>query len=205
MIPHYWAKAQTFLSHEDPIMARLIERYPDESLRNRGNSFQTLLRAIVGQQISVKAADSVWLKLETIAEEITVENLKLFDIERLKEAGLSRQKACYVQNITLFYSKNGITDNHWNNQNYEKTREELISIKGVGQWTVEMFAIFYLHEPDIFSSKDIGIQKAISQLYFEGKSPQKETLEQFSEKWKPYRTVALWYLWRHLDPEPISY
>jgi len=186
-------------------MTRLIQRYPDDVLRDRGNSLQTLLRAIVGQQISVKAADSVWLKLEKVSDGINLETLLNLDIDQLRCAGLSRQKASYIQNIACFYSENDITDDYWNSQSYEKSHRELISIKGVGRWTVEMFAIFYLHEPDIFSSGDIGIQKAISQLYFGNQPQPKESLEKFSERWKPYRSVALWYLWRHIDPEPVVY
>lgn len=205
MIPHYWTKAQDFLSCEDPVMARLIGHYPGERLRNRVDSFQTLLRAIVGQQISVKAADSVWFKLEQISGGISLEKLLNLDSDQLREAGLSRQKVLYIQNIVLFYKENGVTDHYWRDQSYEKIYNELICIKGVGRWTIEMFAIFHLHEPDIFSTGDIGIQKAISQLYFEGRSQEKEVLELFSERWRPYRTVALWYLWRYLDPEPVDY
>lgn len=205
MSPHFWAAAQAHLSDNDPVMMQLIERYPTDRLRDRGNALQTLLRAIVGQQISVKAADSVWLKLEKVSNGIELKTLLNLGSEQLRAVGLSRQKANYIQNIACFYADNGISDDYWHRQSYEKSYKELISIKGVGRWTIEMFAIFYLHEPDIFSSGDIGIQKAISQLYFENQPQSKETLEQFSEKWKPYRSVALWYLWRHIDPEPVNY
>jgi DNA-3-methyladenine glycosylase II len=205
MNPHFWEAGQSYLSDRDPIIAKLIERYPNDKLRNRGSSLQSLLRAIVGQQISVKAADSVWLKLEKVSRKISLESLLKLSHEQLRSAGLSRQKASYIQNIVTFYAENSITDDYWKDQSYEKSYKELIAIKGVGRWTIEMFAIFYLHEPDIFSVGDIGIQKAISQLYFDGQPQTKETLQQFSEQWAPYRTIALWYLWRHLDPEPINY
>ncbi len=205
MTPSFWESGQTHLSDQDPVMAKLIKRHPNDKLRNRGDSLQTLLRAIVGQQISVKAADSVWLKLESVSGEINLDSLLKLDHEQLRNAGLSRQKASYIQNIVTFYGENSITDGYWKNQSYEKSYKELITIKGVGRWTIEMFAIFYLHEPDIFSVGDIGIQKAINQLYFNGQPQSKEALEQFSQQWRPYRTVALWYLWRHIDPEPVNY
>lgn len=205
MTPHYWDAAKEYLSDSDPVMAGLVQQYQAESLTTRGDSFQTLARSIVGQQISTKAADSVWLKLEALVQGVTAANLQNFSVEQLRSAGLSKQKANYIQNISQFYTENSITDAYWKHQSYETTYAELISIKGIGRWTIEMFAIFYLWEPDIFASGDIGVQKAVAELYFDGERQSKNELESFSKQWQPYRTVALWYLWRHLDAEPVQY
>ncbi len=202
--PSYWPEATAYLSRRDAVMAGLIQRYP-ETLVRRGNSFQTLARAIVGQQISIKAADSVWARLEQAAGEVTPVAIMQLPPDRLQSAGLSRSKANYLQNIAKVYLERSITDDYWQSQPFEQTRKELLAIKGIGQWTVEMFAIFHLHEPDIFSPADIGVQKAIARLYFGGEPIGKSELETFSRRWRPYRTVALWYLWRHLDPVPVIY
>ncbi|HHJ40534.1 MAG: hypothetical protein AXA67_10335 [Methylothermaceae bacteria B42] len=202
--PSYWPEATDYLSRRDTVMADLIRRYP-ETLERRGDSFQTLARAIVGQQISIIAADSVWERLEQVAGEVTPDSLMVLPPDQLQSAGLSRSKVNYLRNIAKVYLERAITDEYWQNQPFEQTRKELLAIKGIGPWTVEMFAIFHLHEPDIFSPADIGVQKAIARLYFEGEPVGKTELEAFSHRWCPYRTVALWYLWRHLDPVPVIY
>lgn len=204
-VPPYWREAQQHLCDVDPVMAKLVARYDGESLRNRGDSFQTLARSVVGQQISTRAADSVWAKLEHLVEHVTPQSIQQHDSEQLRSAGLSQRKVEYILNIAQHYTDNGITDEHWRRQSYGATQQQLIAIKGIGRWTIEMFAIFYLWEPDVFSPGDIGIQKAIAELYFDGHRPSASELEAFSVKWQPYRTVALWYLWRHLDAEPVQY
>lgn len=202
--PLYWPEATDYLSRRDRVMAGLIQRYP-ETLERRGNSFQTLARAIVGQQISIKAANSVWDRLEQTAGEVAPVSIMELPADRLQSAGLSRSKVKYLQNIAKVYLERAITDEYWQGQPFERIRKELLAIKGIGQWTVEMFAIFHLHEPDIFSPADIGVQKAIARLYFKGEMLDKVALETFSRRWRPYRTVALWYLWRYLDPVPVIY
>ncbi|XSG84135.1 MAG: DNA-3-methyladenine glycosylase family protein [Methylohalobius sp. ZOD2] len=202
--PIYWPLAQRHLSRQDPVMADLIQRYPEPLVR-RGDSFQTLARAIVGQQISLRAADSVWLRLETAVGEVAPENILACPLESLRQAGLSRAKADYLQQVAGYYQAHRIDDAYWEGRVFDEVRRELLGIKGIGRWTVEMFAIFHLHEPDIFSPADIGLQKAVAGLYFDGAPMSKQTLDAFSHRWRPYRTVAAWYLWRHLDPVPVCY
>lgn len=185
-------------------MASLIRRYP-EVLEKLGDSFQTLCRAIVGQQISIRAADSVWDRLRTVAGIIDPPTIDGLSLEQLRRAGLSRSKAQYLKNVARFFLDRQIGDPYWQQRPLQTIRQELLSIKGVGNWTVEMFAIFHLQEPDIFSPGDTGVQKAIAALYFEGNGIERSQLEAFASRWQPYRTVALWYLWRYLDPVPVIY
>ncbi len=202
--PGYWNEATVYLVGRDEVMARLIEAYP-ESLIRTGDSFHTLARAIIGQQISIKAADSVWARLLGVIGQMSPERIVGRSEDRLRQAGLSRSKVHYLRNVANYYIEHGITDTYWQNREFEEIRDELLKIKGIGSWTVEMFAIFHLHEPDIFSPGDIGLQKSVGQLYFDSARIEKNTLDDFSLRWRPYRTVAAWYLWRHLDPDPVCY
>ncbi len=202
--PTYWPLAQRYLSRQDLVMAALIERYP-EALSRHGDSFGTLVRAIVGQQISIKAADTVWQRLEARIGRITPEAILTCPRSSLQQIGLSRAKASYLHQVAAYYLEHRISDAYWQGRSYAEIRRELLRIKGIGDWTVEMFAIFHLHEPDIFSPADIGLQKAVASLYFAGASIDKQRLAEFSMRWYPYRTVAAWYLWRHLDPVPVCY
>ncbi len=201
--PLYWNEAQEHLAR-DPVMARLIDLYPEPLVRS-GDSFHTLIRAIVGQQISIKAADSVWGRLKRQVNPLAPENILAHSEDSLRKAGLSSAKVDYLRNLAAYFRERNLTDAYWQQRRYEEIREELLEIKGVGVWTVEMFAIFHLHEPDIFSPGDIGLQKAVGRLYFDTTRISREILEDFSGRWRPYRTVAAWYLWRYLDPDPVYY
>lgn len=202
--PIYWPVAKRYLSRQDPVMAALIERYP-EALSRRGDSFQTLIRAIVGQQISIKAAETVWQRLEARIGKIIPEAILACPLPLLQQVGLSRAKADYLHRVAAYYLERQISDVYWQGRPYAEVRCELLRLRGIGEWTVEMFAIFHLHQPDIFSPTDIGLQKAVVDLYFAGASIGKKQLAEFSMRWHPYRTVAAWYLWRYLDPVPVCY
>ncbi len=202
--PSYWPLAKRYLSRKDPVMAALIERYP-EALSRRGDSFGTLVRAIVGQQISIKAADAIWQRLEAGIGRITPEAILSYPLPSLRHAGISYAKAGYLHHVAAYYLEHRISDAYWQGRPYAEVRQELLSIRGIGEWTIAMFAIFHLQEPDIFSPTDIGLQKAVASLYFPGTSIDRPRLAEFSKRWCPYRTVAAWYLWRHLDPVPVCY
>jgi len=204
IVPDYWQLAKLFLEREDKVMARLMARYPEPLVRT-GDSFHTLTRAIVGQQISIKVADRVWARLVGHVGGIAPATILGISEQELKGVGLSTSKVRYLRNIALYYEERKITDAYWEGRSFEEVREELLKIKGVGHWTVEMFAIFHLHEPDVFSTADIGLQKAVGRLYFDLEKLKKHDLDAFSERWRPFRTVAAWYLWRYLDPEPVCY
>ncbi|MFM7458669.1 MAG: DNA-3-methyladenine glycosylase family protein [bacterium] len=202
-LPDYWSEACAQLSKNDPLIANLIKEYPETILSSRRDPFHTLLRAVVGQQISVKAADSVWSRLEDFNNlNFSPEFFLKADSEELRSLGLSRQKIEYIKNISNYFHEKQITDNYFKDKPSSEISAELIKIKGIGTWTIEMFLIFYALEPDIFPVKDIGIINTMKKLY--GFSSLDEILKH-GEKWRPWSTVAVWYIWRSLDAEPVLY
>jgi DNA-3-methyladenine glycosylase II len=205
-LPAYWQQSKEFLTHTDPKLAKLILEHQQYSISSRGEALETLLRSIVGQQISVQAAASVWGKLEKKIGKIKPENVILMSFEELKSCGLSKQKVQYIINICNHFINFSIKDHlYWENRSFESIYDELITIKGVGPWTAEMFGMFYLLEKDIFPIKDIGIIRAMNQIYGEGKPLDLEKIIAISETWRPYRSVACWFLWRSIDSEEVLY
>jgi len=205
-LPAYWQQSKEFLTHADPKLAKLILEHQQYSISSRGEALETLLRSIVGQQISVQAAASVWGKLEKKIGKIKPENVLLMSFEELKSCGLSKQKVQYIINICNHFINFSIKDHlYWENRSFESIYDELITIKGVGPWTAEMFGMFYLLEKDIFPIKDIGIIRAMNQIYGEGKPLSLEKIIAISETWRPYRSVACWFLWRSIDSEEVLY
>ena len=205
-LPAYWQQSKEFLTHTDPKLAKLILEHQQYSISSRGEALETLLRSIVGQQISVQAAASVWGKLEKKIGKIKPENVILISDDELKSCGLSKQKVQYIINICNHFINFSIKDHlYWENRSFESIYDELITIKGVGPWTAEMFGMFYLLEKDIFPIKDIGIIRAMNQIYGEGKLLSLEKIIAISETWRPYRSVACWFLWRSIDSEEVLY
>jgi len=197
-----WEVATKELSRNDPVIMKIIKLYSGDKMQLKNNAFLTLVRSVVGQQISVKAADSVWRKLEELCkDDIEPEKIKLFSEEELREAGLSKSKANYIQNI----AKSDILEVNWSNLDDEEAIDLLCKIKGIGIWTAEMFLIFHLARPNILPLGDIGLIKAIELNYNNGEKMSKEELEAYGQKWSPWCTVATWYLWRSLDPIPVNY
>ena len=197
-----WEVAAKELSRKDPVIMKIIKLYSGDKMQLKNNAFLTLVRSVVGQQISVKAADSVWKKLEELCREcIEPERIKSFSEDELRSAGLSRSKANYIQNI----AKSDILEVDWSNLDDEEAINLLCKIKGIGRWTAEMFLIFHLARPNILPLGDIGLIKAIELNYNNGEKMSKEELEAYGQKWSPWCTVATWYLWRSLDPIPVNY
>ena len=197
-----WEVATKELSRNDPVIMKIIKLYSGDKMQLKNNAFLTLVRSVVGQQISVKAADSVWKKLEELCREsIEPERIKSFSEDELRSAGLSKSKANYIQNI----AKSDILEVNWSNLDDEEAIDLLCKIKGIGIWTAEMFLIFHLARPNILPLGDIGLIKAIELNYNNGEKMSKEELEAYGQKWSPWCTVATWYLWRSLDPIPVNY
>ena len=197
-----WEVATKELSRNDPVIMKIIKLYSGDKMQLKNNAFLTLVRSVVGQQISVKAADSVWKKLEELCRgSIESERIKSFSEDELRSAGLSRSKANYIQNI----AKSDILEVNWSNLDDEEAIDLLCKIKGIGRWTAEMFLIFHLARPNILPLGDIGLIKAIELNYNNGEKMSKEELEAYRQKWNPWCTVATWYLWRSLDPIPVNY
>lgn len=204
-IPSYWSQATRALSRKDPVMAGLIRAYPDATLFSRGEPFQTLFRSIVGQQISVKAADSVWGRVCAGVGAITPEAVHMQEINVLRACGLSHRKAEYARDLAAHFVHGRIHARDWPEMPDEAVIAELTAVRGIGRWTAEMFLIFNLMRPNVFPVDDIGLQKAVWRHYFEGQKQPLSVLRAQGEIWAPWRTVATWYLWRSLDPVIVSY
>jgi DNA-3-methyladenine glycosylase II len=202
MIPSYWQDALTYLTSTDKIMAGLIASYPDESLKNRNNPFYTLIRAVVGQQISIKAAEAIWQRVEAQIKVISPSQFLKVEEDKLRQCGLSRQKIDYMTGIARAFEEGIFTSSRWETMNDQEVVSQLVGIRGIGKWTAEMFLIFHLHRPDVLPLADLGLINAI-RLYYSSNS--KEEILTLSQRWKPYRTVATWYLWRSLDPITVDY
>ena len=203
--PIFWQKAKKALSAKDKKLSKLIESYPNDFLFSKSDPFFTLARSIVGQQISVKAAQSVWDRLEIKIKKIKPEIILKTHSSTLKSVGLSRQKVKYLKNLANAFIEKKIKINLWDKMNDEEIVQDLIQIKGIGRWTAEMFLIFNLCRADIFPLDDIGMIKGLCKLYKISYPTERETIINIGKKWKPYRSVATWYLWRSLDPIPVEY
>lgn len=204
-IPDYWDRACAELGAADPVLANLIARYPDTVLTTRGDPFQTLARAIVGQQISVKAADSVWARFSGFAQTVSPEHIAPLDTEALAACGLSRRKAEYLRDLAGHFVDGRIQPSRWETMADETVIAELVDVRGIGRWTAEMFLIFNLLRPDVWPVDDIGLQKAVAVHYLDNARPTPGMLRRHGERHAPWRTVATWYLWRSLDPAVVQY
>lgn len=203
--PHFWSIAKKKLKKKDKKLGKIIDFYSKDFLFTKSDPFLTLSRSIVGQQISVKAAQSVWDKLESKIGKITTNKINKAHSNKLKSAGLSRQKVLYLKNLAHAFINEEIKVNLWSDMSDEEIIVDLIKIKGIGRWTAEMFLIFNLCRADVFPLDDIGVIKGVSKLYNVKYPIDRDKLIQIGNKWKPYRSVATWYLWRSLDPIPVEY
>ncbi|MDA9686753.1 DNA-3-methyladenine glycosylase 2 family protein [bacterium] len=203
--PKFWNKAKVYLRKKDKRLGKIIESYPNDFLFSKSDPFMTLARSIVGQQISVKAAQSVWDRLETKIVKVNPLNIKKIHSNSLKSVGLSRQKVLYLKNLSEAFIKDKIKIKSWSKMSDEDVIQDLIQIKGIGRWTAEMFLIFNLCRADIFPLDDIGMIKGLCKIYNLNYPINKDKVLKIGNKWKPYRSVATWYLWRSLDPIPVEY
>lgn len=204
--PQYWDEAIAQLMRRDRIMKKLIPKHPDVFLKTRGNPFVTLARSIVGQQISVKAAESVWQKfLLECGKRPTPTSVQAAGMERLRAAGLSGRKAEYILDLSTHFLDKLVHPQRWASMQDEEVITELTAIRGIGRWTAEMFLIFNLQRPDVLPLDDVGLLKAISLHYFSGEPVSRFEAREVAQGWQPWCTVATWYLWRSLDPVPVEY
>ncbi len=203
--PIFWNKAKKYLIKKDKKLGKVIQSYPKDFLFSKSDPFLTLARSIVGQQISVKAAQSVWDRLERKLKRVNPTNIKKIHSNTLKSVGLSRQKTLYLKNLAEAFIQNSIKVKLWPKMNDEDIIKDLIQIKGIGRWTAEMFLIFNLCRQDVFPMDDLGMIKGLCTIYNLNYPLKKDQLLKFGNRWKPYRSVATWYLWRSLDPIPVEY
>ncbi len=203
--PIFWEKAKKVLIKKDKKLGSIIKNYPKDFLFSKSDPFYTLARSIVGQQISVKAAQAVWDRFENKIKDVTPLNLVNMHFMTIKSCGLSKQKISYLKSLSNAFLSEKINPRKWGGFSDEQVINELVEIKGVGRWTAEMFLIFNLCRPDIFPADDLGVIKGICNCYDLNYPIDKNTATIMSEKWKPYRSVATWYFWRSLDPIPVEY
>ena len=205
MKPKYWNKGKIHLSNKDKVLKKIIDQFSNQSLQLDDNSFHALVNSIIGQQISVSAANSMKKKLFALKRNITPRTIKNLKKNDLKKCGLSKQKILYINNIADFFLQNKEFVNQLNKANDLEIREKLIEIKGIGNWTVDMFLIFTHGSSNIFPSGDLGFVKAISKHYKKDLPLNDKFLSILFKRWSPYSSMATWYLWRSLDPIPVSY
>ena len=205
MKPEYWDRAKRALARRDPVIRKIMREHPKIFLARRGEPFLTLARAIVGQQISVKAAQSVWDRLVLCVGEVTPQNVLLKERPVLRACGLSDRKTEYIAHLAQHFVDGSIHVRRWPEMSDEEIIAELVQVRGIGRWTAEMFLIFNLLRPDVFPLDDLGLQKGIRVSYFRGRGVALSTMRRLGEAWRPWRSVATWYLWRSLDPVPVEY
>ena len=204
-LPAYWHEASSELASGDLVMAGFVARYSGDSLVSRGDPFGTLVRSIVGQQISVKAADSIWARFAGALPAIEPEAVLASTPEELRACGLSTRKVEYISDLARHFSDGQIHVNRWDSMSDTEIIAELTAVRGIGGWTAEMFLIFTQLRPDVYPLDDIGLQRAVALHYFGGERLARKQLAEAGERWRPWRSVATWYLWRSLDPVPVEY
>jgi DNA-3-methyladenine glycosylase II len=206
-VPPYWQDAKEELMKRDRIMRKVIPQFGDLHLIGRGEPFVTLARSIIGQQISVKAAESVWQRLLAVCPKCTPAQIMKAGSESLATCGLSKRKAEYIIDLAEHFKAKRVHVDKWAEMDDEDVIAELIQIRGIGRWTAEMFLIFNLLRPNIFPLDDVGLLKGISVNYFSGEPVSRSDAREVAANWEPWRTVATWYLWRSLDATavPVAY
>ena len=205
MKPAWWDEARTQLARRDKVLRKLVKQYPDASLRTRGDAFQTLARSIVGQQISVRAAQAVWDRFEAHVGRVQPARVAAHDDDALKSVGLSRMKVAYLKDLAARFHDGSIKPRRWTRMDDEAVIADLVQVKGIGRWSVEMFLIFHLMRPDVLPVGDLGLQRAMEKLYNGGRELTKDEMREIGAPWRPYASAATWYLWRSLDPIPVEY
>ena len=203
--PAYWEEACKHLAKKDRVMRRLIPQFGDVCLESRGDAFVTLARSIVGQQISVKAAQSVWDRFAALSKSLTPASVLKLKVDDMRAAGLSARKVEYLVDLALHFDDERLRVDAWTGLPDEEIIGELIAIRGIGRWTAEMFLIFHLMRPNVLPLDDVGLINGISRNYFSGELVSRSDAREVAAAWAPYCSVATWYIWRSLDPVPVAY
>jgi DNA-3-methyladenine glycosylase II len=203
--PEYWEEACRHLMKKDRVMKRIIPEFGDACLQSRGDAFVTLARSIVGQQISVKAAQAVWDRFAKLTRTLSARNVLKLKVDDMRAAGLSARKIEYLVDLALHFDSGSVQAESWQGMDDDAIIAELVAIRGIGRWTAEMFLIFYLMRPNVLPLDDIGLITGISKNYFSGDPVSRSDAREVAEAWAPYCSVATWYIWRSLDPLPVDY
>jgi DNA-3-methyladenine glycosylase II len=203
--PHFWVDACKHLAKKDRVMKRLIPQFGDACLQTRGDAFVTLSRSIVGQQISVKAAQTVWDRFTQLTRKVTPSSVLRLKVDDMRAAGLSARKVEYLVDLALHFDSGALNVDAWSDMDDDAIIAELVGIRGIGRWTAEMFLIFHLMRPNVLPLDDVGLINGISRNYFSGEVVSRSDVREVAAGWEPYRSVATWYIWRSLDPLPVAY
>lgn len=204
--PAYWEEASRQLMKRDRILRKLIPLYGQEALQHSASPFMTLARAIVGQQVALRTADAIWLRLvQACGDQLSPETVLSQEETALRELGLPKRKVEYIRDLALHFNQRKIKPETWGEMADEAVITELCAIRGVGRWTAEMFLIFNLHRPNVLPLDDAGLLKAISQHYFSGEPVSRFEAREVAQAWAPWCTVATWHLWRSLDTVAVRY
>jgi DNA-3-methyladenine glycosylase II len=203
--PDYWTAACDHLMKKDRVMRRLVPKFIGASIETRGEPFVTLARSVVGQQISVKAAQSVWDRFSALMKNVNPRAVSKLTVEDMRAAGLSGRKVEYIKDLADYFQTGKVSVKQWDAMEDEAIIAELIAIRGIGRWTAEMFLMFYLRRPDVLPLDDVGLLNGISKLYFSDEPVSRSEVRDLARAWEPYRSVATWYIWRSLDPDPVAY
>jgi len=200
-----WKQACTHLRRADPVLCKIIDAHSGAMLEPRHDAFFSLARSIVGQQISVKAAASVWGRFEAEVQEVTPHAVAGKESDTLRACGLSNAKARYILSLAEHFIDGSLRLSSWPEMDDEAVIDDLTQVKGIGRWTAEMFLIFHLLRPDVLPLGDLGLQRAIGDHYLAGERPTNDQMLEVAARWRPWRSIATWYLWRSLDAVPVNY
>jgi DNA-3-methyladenine glycosylase II len=215
--PAFWDDACRHLARRDRVMKKLIPRFGQARLESRGDAFTTLARSIVGQQISVKAAQSIWdrfvhaagvpaaLQPAGVPGALRPADVGALPLQTIRACGLSARKAEYLLDLARHFNEGAVHEADWREMDDDVIVRELVAIRGIGRWTAEMFLIFHLLRPNVMPLDDLGLLKGISVNYFSGEPVSRAEAREVGEAWAPFRSVATWYIWRSLDPLPVAY
>ena len=203
--PDYWAEACKHLVKKDRVLRRLIPQVGDVALYQRGDAFTTLARSIVGQQVSVASAQRVWDRLAALPRSMTPRSVLKLKVDDMRAAGLSARKVEYLVDLALHFDSGQLHVKQWNQMDDPAIVAELVAIRGISRWTADMFLIFHLARPNVLPLDDATLIQGISQHYFSGDPVSRSDAREVGEAWKPWCSVASWYIWRSLAPLPVDY
>ena len=203
--PDFWDDACKHLMKKDRVLKRLIPQFKDATLQTRGNAFVTLARSIVGQQISVKAAQTVWDRFALLVPQMTPKRVLKLKVDDMRAAGLSARKVEYLVDLAVHFDTHQLRVTQWAGLPDEDIITELTAVRGIGRWTAEMFLMFHLTRPNVLPLDDVGLINGISRNYFSGEAVSRSDAREVAAAWAPYCSVATWYIWRSLDPVPVNY
>ena len=204
--PYYWNRAKRYLVKKDKVMKKLIKNYSDNKLSTRKDVFFSLCKSIIGQQISVAAANSVFVKFQDVCRgKINPKTVNKISYSKLKKCGLSRQKVKGIKELSIKFLNKSFNPKIINKMSDEEAIIYLSKLRQIGRWSAEMILLFTFNRPNIWPVQDIGLLRAISNNYKKKYLPPVKFINVLKKRFDPYCSVATWYLWRSIDNEPIQY